>query len=921
MKETKQILQNNYFATIAVFGLMFASLLMAGCSDNKTAESTSLTKFTLDNGMQVILKENHSSAMVTSLIFVKAGSKYENRFNNGVTHFLEHLLFNGTATQTQEELEHGIERLGGYINAFTRKEFTAYLVSMPKDFIGYGISTQADMLFNTVFPEDKVAKERGIVIEEIKKDNDATGASAEAFFEEKALNGTSYSRPILGYESIISNIPREAVIDYYKRFYAPNNMIALILGDFETSKMEKTIKSIFSQFPKVELPPAPEITYSPLEGKKVHKTAAGTRSTYIKYSIEAPHYTNSDYLAFNLIEDYLSDRENSPLIKTLRSGTKPLVTSVSAYLDTKEEFSRFNIEIISERAEMADSIIAATDKILESLSAILPSEELLNGYKVTRRCNEIYMSEKLHHYGFTIASLMAITGWDFFAKLQDHIDSVNIQDIEMACHNYLSKPSCVVTVIIPQSDEDEKIYNPVSPTAKEVTAYYDDKTEFPEYDLTAGKDFKMPEVKAVASTRARHASYLREVLDNGLTVIIKSNPDSRVFALNVIGKNRSANEPVGKDGITDFVNRMIEKGTTTWDAEKLAGELSSIGANVTLYDNPWIPYDDRYTTRRFSFMKFETIDQFTEKGIELFTDMIINPVFDSIEAEKVRSEMLGLLGRNSGSTYKMARNKFYATLFKGTPYAKTIEGNYRTISSIAVSDLKTHHKKIYSPENMIITVGTNYEPVKVMTMLKKSFAQLPGTGFTSAEPEKPADIKKVQSAHEKMTKEQVYIYLGNLLPEANSPDAPNLKVANVILSARLKQNLREKQSLAYSVGSSVVLDKDFGWLICSMGTGVKNFEKAKKGILAEIERLKVEPPSDDELEEAINSLWGSGLMARLSRINQAYYMGVNEYLGLGYNYDDIFMDKIRSVTAEQVAETAQKYFDTKNYVIATAGNI
>ncbi len=889
------------------------------CSQPSTAGNKEITRFGLENGMQVILKENHSSPMVTSLIFVKAGAKYEDRFNNGATHFLEHLLFNGTATRSQEELDRGIERLGGYINAFTRKEFTAYLVSMPRDYIDYGIATQADMLFNSVFPGDKYEKERGIVIEEIKKDADAEGAAAESFSNETAMKGTAYNQPIIGYESIITNIPREAIIDYYKNYYAPNNMTALIIGDFETDEMEKSMRSIFGRFPRKELPEPPRKAYQPLEVKEVKKTAAMTKSTYINYSIDAPHYSNSDYYAFNLIEDFLADRENSPLQGVLKSGPDPLVSSISVYLDTKQEFSRLNIEIITEKDSKVDSIIALTDMTLETLGDSFISEELLDGYKVSRRADEIYMAEKLHYYGFTLAPLMAVIGWDAFSQLPDKIDSVTIPDIKRACNNYLSNPAYIATVVTRAIDEDN-IYRPSGPTVEEVKSHFA-SVDYPEYDLTAGQDFEMPEIKKVKTAGKEHADYLKEVLANGLTVIVKSNPDSRVFALNVIGKNRSATEPEGKDGITDFVNRMVEKGTASHSAEMLSRELSSIGANVTLYDNPWIPYDDRYTTRQFSFMKFETIDKFTEKGLNLFADMIINPAFDSVEVEKVRQEIFGLIGRSSGSTYKTARDKFYAALFEGTPYGRSIEGNYRTISSITIADLKKHHARMYSPENMIITIGTNYPADEVMAMAGEIFGTMSKTSFEPISCEKPSDVQQVKKAHEKMEKEQVYIYLGHLLPSANSPDAPGLKVANAILSKRLQNNLRENQSLAYSVGSSVILDRNFGWLICSIGTGVDNFEKARIGILGEIRGMKTNRPTEDELEEAINSMWGSNLMAKLSRINQAYYMGVNEYLGLGYDYDDKYLDEIRRVTPEQVQQLAQKYFDTENYVIATAGNM
>ncbi len=907
---------------VIISGFILATLILAvACSGGGKTPTVSEKRYHLKNGMEVVLKANHASPMITSMVFVKAGSKYEDYYNNGVTHFLEHLLFNGTATRSQDDIEKGIDRLGGYINAFTRKDFTAYLVLMPREYIEYGMATEADMLFNSTIGEDRLPKERGIVNEEMKMDNDAEGAPAEAFFEETAFAGTPYARPVIGYESIISNIPRDAIVDYYKRFYAPNRMMTLIIGDFEIPEMEKMVEKVFGGFKSVEPPPLPEIKYKPIEGIQVHEASAPVKSTYVDLSLEAPRFSDSGWFAFNLLADYLGDEEMSPLVKALKGGDNPLATNVSVGLDTREEFSRLNIEIISPKAGNVGSIITACNNVFSNLGQNLPSEDIINGYKVARRCNDIYYSEKLHYYGFMIAPLLAITGWDFFEKVTDNIDSVTIPDIARVVQEYVTKPAYIATAVTPEGSSNSKPYRSDGPTKNEVLAYYQ-KAQFPAYDLSLGKDFKMPDVtKAGETPEKQSATYLKENLDNGLEIIIKANPDSRVFALNVIGKNRSATEPQGLDGITNMVNHLIEKGTTTRPAEKLSAELTAIGANVTLYDNPWIPYDDRYTTPEYSFMKFETIDEFTDRGIDLFSDMILNPAFDSSDVETVRKSIFGQIGRRSGSTYQMARKKFYETLFAGQAYAKTIDGTYRTLNAITVNDLKDFHNKMYSPENMIITVCTNQDPARIMKLLREKFGDVPATGFKPIEAGPPVEIKGVEATNEKMDKEQVYIYLGNGLPSVMSPDASAIKVAAAVLSGRLRDELREKQGLAYTVGASAALDKNFGWFVCTMGTAAKNYEKAKEGILAEIERLKSEPPTKEELTTAVNDIWGSYLSANLSRINQAYYMGVYEYLGLGYNYGEKFVGNIRSVTPEQVQTVAQKYFDTKNYVLATAGNL
>ena len=144
-------------------------------------------------------------------------------------------------------------------------------------------------------------------------------------------------------------------------------------------------------------------------------------------------------------------------------------------------------------------------------------------------------------------------------------------------------------------------------------------------------------------------------------------------------------------------------------------------------------------------------------------------------------------------------------------------------------------------------------------------------------------------------------------------------MASSIISTRMKLNLREKQGLAYSVGMGIQFMPRFGWTVVSMGTGYENYDIARDGLIAEIDNLKSELPTGDELKKAQNSTWGSMLLARASRINQAFYMCKNEFLGVGYDYEDDYLTKIQWVTPEDIQRVVSDYFDTENMVIATAG--
>jgi predicted Zn-dependent peptidase len=416
-----------------------------------------------------------------------------------------------------------------------------------------------------------------------------------------------------------------------------------------------------------------------------------------------------------------------------------------------------------------------------------------------------------------------------------------------------------------------------------------------------------------------NSRYLKETLVNGLTVIIKQNPDSRVFGVDILGKNRCAWESPGQEGITDFVNRMLVKGAKDKSAEQIQAALDDIGAQLTTNDDPRLPYDDRYTWRAFSFIKFQTIDEYAEDGLTLLYQLVSEPTFPQEEIDLTKKQVMGILGMESGSTSQVCRNLYYATLFKDHPFGQTVLGNRASVGAFTQADLLLHHKKFYSPSNMILAIVSNIEPAKVMKWVKKRFGKIPPYPAKSPVVQIPPKTMGIVEEKKPMEKEQVYIYLGNIMPGYRSPDAPALTLAAEILSSRLQLNLREIKGLAYSVGADVAYLGDFGWFVAAMGTGAENFDTARAGIIAEIEKMKTDSISQAELDKARNSMWGSSLMRNLSGINQAYNMAYYEFIGVPYSNDDSALERLNKVTITDVKTVANKYFDTANYVLAYVG--
>ena len=410
------------------------------------------TIYTLPNGMEIILKENHTSPLVSSVVVVRAGSKYENDQNNGFTHLLEHMLFNGTETRSREELNEGIKDHGGYINAFTQQALTGYLMVIPEEYTDYGLDIQADQLFHSTLPEAEFPKERDIVAEEIKKDNDDVETRAQDFFNSVIFAGTPYARPVIGYEATIKNVARDSVMNYYKEHYVPNNMTALIIGDFETPRMQELVNKYFGAVPAGNPPALPEFKVVPPYKAEIQIKKFPTKTTFMQITLPAPLYSDSDYYAFDVLTQILDSGESSPLNKALTEGEKPLANEVSVSLDIEKEISLLNISIKTDKPENIQPILDTTIKVLKELPVRKFTAKDISRVVVPNKVNEIKLEEKLHYYGIMKAPYLATCGYGFLESYIDNLSSVTPAQVEAAVMKYFKNLKYVACAMVPASD-------------------------------------------------------------------------------------------------------------------------------------------------------------------------------------------------------------------------------------------------------------------------------------------------------------------------------------------------------------------------------------------------------------------------------------------------------------------------------------
>ena len=845
-------------------------------------ETQQAAVFYLDNGMEVILVENHANPMIAVVTIVKTGSRNEDEASNGSAHFLEHLLFNGTKTRTQKQIYDEMDFYGGYNNAHTGPDYTNYMILMPKEYIAQGMDIQADMLFNSTLPDEKFEKERGIVIEEIGKDADRPEHQVSNQFLKVFYAGTPYERPVLGTVSTISHLKRERVWDYYKTWYVPNNMTLMVIGDFSTSEMVELVKKKYGSYPAGQIPEHRTIKLNPSERLRIIKANGMGKfpkdRQYLTLGYLLPPPVSDDFQSLVLLSEFLGGRDNS-VLKTLfmQEQNKDLVIDIGTSIDFNSDFSTLQISVELPINIDVEHVVELITQAVRDMKKNPVQASEVQSTLIARATHEIYLQESLHYYGMMKSGYLAAGGYAFLRDYMDGLMKVTPQSIQKAAAQYLSAQMPVVTLMSP----------PVEKTAGET------------------------------ATRSPN-QYSMEKLENGLTVVIKENQDSRVIGIHLLAKERSLSEGKEKWGLTEILQRMFSEGGTTEHPDKAFSQtLESMGAELKLYDDPYIPFDDYYNTPRFAYMRLKMVDTFFEQGLKLLAEMVRQPNLSEKAYNEAKKQVMILSENDTMSTPRVADRIFYDNLFKNNPGFGWLSGKKEQMEKIQLEDVKAFYSKFYNPSNLILAISGNVPIDKALAMVKQNF----GGSWGDAGCQPPAFTPEFKAlgttVREKVGKQQSYISVANTC-DVREEDQPALYVMETIFGDRLAFNLREKQGLAYSIGVSFHKYRGVQWYRISMGTRPENIEQAIKGIRDEISSMREAKIEEKEVQKTINVILGRRGMRRLDRVNQAYYISMKALDDKAPEADEQEAEKLKKVTVQDVERLARKVFRNDDHLIVIA---
>lgn len=874
------------FLFIALFVLVAKPLIP---EPNAAPVTDRAHRFILDNGFTIILKEDHSAPVAAIQVWVKTGSANETEEEAGITHLIEHMIFKGTPTKKTGEIAGTIEASGGHINAYTSFDRTVYFIEIASSHIATGLDVLLDAVQHPLFDPVELEREKEVVLEEYRRSLDMPRRRLSWAMMDLCYKRHPYGRPIIGHESTIRSLDRKTVLKYMDKWYTPHNMVLVAVGDFDPARTLKTIKALVKDFPRRTgaqpfRPQEPEQT----DLRQIIKKE-DIQQVYLDMSWHIPSLTHPDIYPLDLLEIILSHGKSSRLYRRLKMEAN-LVYSVSAGAYALSDPGLFSIDSDLAPENLDKALEAIAEVITEINLEGVPESELAKAKNIAE-ADFVFDMETMAGQASTLAFFQTMTGDMYNADAYlEHISQVTSKDISRVVRAYLGPENLSVGIMAPKASA-------IKLSAKEVARLFarPGPTTLPEAEATSKED--------------KGASMI--TLSNGMRLIIRENhrlPEVS-FTGAFLGGTR-LEDPKGW-GISNFVAKMLTRGTTERTASEIASTVES-----------WAGRLSGFSGRNSFGISGRFLSKDLYPSLELLADVVLHPNFPESEVEKVREDILAAIKAKKDRPMAQLFDLFYSTLFRHYPYGHPLTGTEKTLGSIKRPDLIRWYGSLAFPSNFVLVVVGDVNRENVIPFIKTLFGAFPSPShkLPHIPPEPP--LRRPREAHIERPIGQIHLAVGYLGTDLKGKDDAPMALVKTALSGqggRLFSQLRDKESLAYVVSAFRRPGLETGAFGVYLACDPSKLPVAKKAIFRELDRVRETGLSEDELRKAKRYLLGNLQIDLQTNGSQAMQMALDELYGLGYDNIKRYTRNVERVTIQDIREAVRKIILPGKFVLVTVG--
>jgi zinc protease len=862
-------------------------------SDRLTMESeidpATVHRTVLPNGLTVVLRVDRSAPVVAIVTLVKAGYFDETDDVVGIAHVLEHMFFKGTPSRGVGEIAKQTKASGGYLNAHTIYDNTTYFTVLPSSGFLAGLEIQADAYANSTIDAAELKKELEVIIQEAKRKADTPDAVAVETLHELIHDKHRIRRWRIGREDELRALTRDDLLRFYRNFYHPSNTILSIVGDVDEDAAMQRVSELYGSLGDGEPVRAPGPTEPAHHDFRFRELSGDIAQSQIAFGWRTPRTLHEDSPALDVAASLLGTGRASRLYRALRE--RQLVASVGAFNYTPTELGVFTVHAEAKPERTREATIAIADQMRALREEPIPTGEI---ERVRRIFDARWMRrlETMEGQANHLAEWEMLGGWEIGEDFRASFLSVTPRDVKRVTEEYLDMDGAGIIVYRPE--KADSIADSAESLRDILTSEHSEPLEALPSRSTPAYGISSPAPK-LESTEAGVSVYRAS---SGLPILVKKKPGSQIAHLGVFAFGGARDEPEQLSGITTLLARSMLKGTRLRSAAQLAEDVEMLGGNISA----------GVSMEAFGWTISVPVQNLAAAA-ELVGDVVQHSSLgeDAIETERLVA--LSDVAAMRDDMFRYPVRLAMCSAFKGHPYAISTLGTEKSLAFIPVSSVRDWYRARVLKGTLVAGIVGDVDETAVAVVAHELGTLSPSTPLPLRSPGWPSDVRVRADSRDKAQTALAMAFPG---PARADPDRFAARIIAGIgsgLGGRFFDELRDRQSLAYTVHAYTLEHQLAGVFMAYIATSPEKEEVARAGLLAEFERLRNERVTDEELERAKRYAIGTHAIRQESGGAVLGDMIDAWMLGGGLRELDEHDSRIARVSAEDVMRVAREHFD------------
>ncbi len=821
-KETTECLMLKRIIALAGALLVAAGVSLAHAGDAPPV----LTR--LENGLDVLVQPDTRFPLVSLRLYVRAGAAYETPAQAGISHLLEHMVFKGTARRAPGQVAEEIEGAGGYLNAATSFDYTVYIIDLPAERLELGLDVLRDMIFGAALDPEELEREKQVVLAELERGEDTPGSRRFQALQPLLWGGTPYERPIIGLRETVSAFTRQDILDYIARFYQPQSMLAVVVGDVDPERALELVRAQFGDL-KNTAPVAPRgpLPAPRFEAPRVAVQAGPWNKVYLSVAFPAPALGSAQAPGLDLLAQVLGGDRSSRLYRKYQYELG-LVDSISAYAMGLEGTGLFTISAELDR----DKLPAFWSALAADLAGLDPAS--FTDRELGRA--RLNIEDDLYSSKETLGGLASKIGYfQFFEngmRAEDNylhaLRHVGTAELGALARATLTREALAAVVLLPEGGQTD------APALERELREAVDAAFGPGAGATAQAG---PADGAGAQAQTVD-------LGGGRTLVLLPDATLPYASVTMAFPGGDALLFPDEQGLAELAARTLTRGTAGMSATEfrdfLADRAASIGARATR---------DMFTvSARFP-------SRFAPEVLPLLGQTLAAPAFAPEEVARVVTEQQAAIRSREDEPTGLAFRHLFPMVFADTGYAHLHEGTVDGVAGLGPAQVREFWER-QRRQPWTMAVCGDFDPGAVTALARELAAGPPAEPFAFPV---PAWGKERSRALTLADRNQSHIVVAFPVPGLRSDDSVGLDVLRQALAGQgglLFRELRDRQGLGYSVTALLWQAPETGFLAFYIGTSPDKTAQALEGFRQAVTGLRETPLAQAEVARAASLIAG-----------------------------------------------------------------